>query len=91
MLQLTDDAMQICAATVKQLSIQANTKMLRLVGGEGDVSIVFDLPRGDDQILHHKGSAVLAVPEGVRPEVAGKTLDVDDHGRFLLLPGSLDS
>jgi hypothetical protein len=42
------------------------------------------VPRSDDEIIQHKGLAVLAIPEGVAEALSGRTLDVNDDGRFVI-------
>ena len=84
MLHVTQDAMDICSATVRQLSTQPNTKCLRLIKSDRGVAISFELPRSDDELVRHHGIAVLAVPERVADELSEKSLDVSDDGRFVL-------
>lgn len=84
MLQVTQDALQICTRTVQQLSSQANTKCLRLIKRDGGVAISFEIPRSDDELLRHQGYAVLAVPEKVADKLTEMTLDVSADGRFVL-------
>jgi hypothetical protein len=84
MLQVTQDALQICSATVRQLSSQANTKCLRLIEREDGVAISFELPQSDDELVHDQGYAVLAVPEKTAEELSELTLDVRKDGRFIL-------
>ena len=59
-------------------------KCLRLVRNENGASISFEVPRSDDEIVQHKGLAVLAIPEGVAEALSGRTLDVNDDGRFVI-------
>jgi hypothetical protein len=59
-------------------------KCLRLVRNEDGASISFEVPRSDDEIIQHKGLAVLAIPEGVAEALSGRTLDVNDDGRFVI-------
>jgi hypothetical protein len=84
MLNLTKDAMEICSATVRQLSQQANTKCLRLVEGDDGVAISFEVPQSDDELVHDEGQAVLAIPEGSVEALSDMTLDVRDDGSFVL-------
>ncbi len=84
MLQVTQDALEICSATVRQLSTQANTKCLRIIECQDGVSISFELPRSDDELVHDLGFAVLAVPRRSVEGLSEMTLDVRDDGRFIL-------
>lgn len=84
MLQVTQDALAICRATVRQLDMLANTKCLRLIEREDGVAISFELPRIDDELVHDRGFAVLAVPENIVDTLSNLTLDVRDDGRFIL-------
>ena len=84
MLQVTENALQICSATVRQLSPEANTKCLRLIERKEGVSICFERPRSDDELVHDQGYAVLAVPERSAEALSVMTLDVRDDGRFVL-------
>lgn len=59
-------------------------KCLRLIRNDQGASISFEVPRSDDEIIEHKGLAVLAVPEGVAAALSGRTLDVNDDGRFVI-------
>ena len=85
MIQITENAMQLCRATVQQLSgAQTNSKCLRLLKRGGRVSISFEVPRNDDEIVHYRGQSVVAVPEDVADDLSGKTLDVSDDGAFVI-------
>lgn len=84
MLQVTQEALQICTLTVQQLSSVANTKCLRLIRRKDGVAISFELPRSDDDLLRHQGYAVLAIPEKIADNLSEMTLDVKDDGRFVL-------
>lgn len=84
MLQVTEDALQIVSATVRQMSPEANTKCLRLIECDAAVSIYFEPPRSDDELVHDQGYAVLAVPEKSVEALSEMTLDVRDDGRFVL-------
>lgn len=84
MLHVTQDAREICSATVRQLSTQPNTKCLRLIKGDHGVAISFELPRSNDALVRHRGVAILAVPERVANEFSDLSLDVSDDGRFVL-------
>jgi hypothetical protein len=59
-------------------------KCLRLIRNDDGASISFEVPRSDDEIIQHKGLAVLAIPEGVAEALSGRTLDVKDDGRFVI-------
>jgi hypothetical protein len=59
-------------------------KCLRLIKHADGASISFEVPRSDDKIVQHKGLAVLAIPEGVAQALSGRTLDVNDDGRFVI-------
>ena len=59
-------------------------KCLRLIRNANGASISFEVPRSDDEIVQHKGLAVLAIPEGVAEALSGRTLDVNDDGRFVI-------
>lgn len=85
MLRITDNAMTLCRDTVHQLAgAQTNSKCLRLLKRKGRVSISFEIPRNDDTIVHHGGQSVLAVPDEVADELAGKTLDLADDGSLVI-------
>lgn len=84
MLQVTQDARQICRGTVRQLSTLVYTKCLRLVERQDGVAISFELPQSDDELVRDRGITVLAVPEKIADRVSEMTLDVRDDGRFVL-------
>lgn len=84
MLQVTDNAMAICNATVRQLSTGAGIKCLRLVAQEGNIALSFECPRDGDEVLQRNGYAVLALPANTPDGVSEMTLDVEDDGRFTL-------
>lgn len=85
MLNITDNALDICKATVRQLAgAQANSKCLRIILQESGISISFEMPRSTDEIVHHGGLSVIAVPDNVADALAGKTLDVANDGQFTI-------
>lgn len=85
MIQITDRAMKVCSATVEQLSgAQTDTKCLRILKDGQRVSISFEVPRSDDEIVHHNGQSVVAVPGDVAGALSGMTLDVARDGSFVI-------
>jgi hypothetical protein len=84
MLHVTNDAKRICSATIRQMVGGGAVKCLRLIKQKDGASISFEVPRSDDEIVQHKGLAVLAIPEGVAQALSGRTLDVNDDGRFVI-------
>ncbi len=84
MLQLSKEARKICTVTVRQLSMPNSTKCLRLIERDDGVAMSFELPRTDDEQLHHQGCTVLAVPSDVADKLSDMTLDVCDDGNFVL-------
>ena len=84
MLHITKDAKRICSATIRQMVGEGAVKCLRLIRNEDGASISFEVPRSDDEIIQHKGLAVLAIPEGVAEALSGRTLDVNGDGRFVI-------
>lgn len=85
MIRISDDAMMLCNETVRQLAgAQTDSKCLRLLNDDGRIAISFELPRNDDTIVSHDGQSVLAVPGQVADLLAGKTLDLDDDGAFVI-------
>ena len=85
MLNITDDAMQICSTTVRQLGGgQANTKCLRLIKSAERLSVSLEVPETTDRIVQHRGQAVLAIPEQTAADLSGKTLDVLDDGCLVI-------
>ena len=85
MINITENAMKICSATVQQLSgAQSNSKCLRLVKSGGRVSISFEVPRNDDEIVQYRGRSVVAVPDSVADDLSGKTLDLSDDGMLVI-------
>lgn len=84
MLHITNDAKRICSATIRQMVGEGAVKCLRLIKNDDGASISFEVPRSGDQIVEHRGLAVLAIPEAVAQSLAGMTLDVKDDGRFVL-------
>ncbi len=85
MIHISDDAMALCNKTVRQLSgAQTNSKCLRLLNDQGRISISFEMPRSEDTIVSHNGQSVLAVPERVADLLAGRTLDLNDDGAFVI-------
>jgi hypothetical protein len=84
-IRITENAMKLCSATVQQLSgAQTDSKCLRLIKHGSRVSISFEVPRSDDEIVHHRGQSVVAVPESVADDLSGKTLDLSDDGSFVI-------
>lgn len=84
MLQVTNDAKQICSATIRQMVGEGAVKCLRLIEQDDGASISFEVPRNDDEIIQYRGLAVLAIPEGIAQTFSGRTLDVSDDGRFVI-------
>ncbi len=85
MIHVSDDAMAMCRATVRQLAgAQTNSKCLRLLADDSRLSISFEMPRTEDTIVHHNGQSVLAVPAQVAADLAGRTLDLADDGSFII-------
>lgn len=85
MLRITDNALQVCTDTVRQLAgAQINSKCLRVVRRDSGVSISFEMPRNTDEIVHSNGLSVIAVPDEVARALAGKTLDVATDGSFII-------
>lgn len=84
MLNISRTAMRMCRETVRQLPVPADSRLLR-IDKEGDrVSIAFDCPQDGDEIVHHEGRPVLAVPHGLAGTLSGLTLHVADDGQFVL-------
>ena len=84
MLHITNDAKRICSATIRQMVGEGAVKCLRLIKQDDGASISIEVPRSGDQIVEHRGLAVLAIPEAVAQSLAGMTLDVNDDGMFVL-------
>ncbi len=84
MLHVTEKALSICSATARQLAPTADTKCLRLIERDGNVSIAFEQPQGQDEFVHHGGNAVLAIPGMSVRSFSHMTLDVKADGRFIL-------
>ena len=84
MLQVTQDALEICKATVQQLSVPAHTKCLRLIKREHGVAMSFELPRSDDELVRDRGFAVLAIPRNIADALSEMTLALRDDGSFVL-------
>lgn len=84
MLNITNRAARICCESVRQLSVLANTKVLRFNKDSRGVSIVLESPQTGDEIVHYEGNAVLAVPDQMARELSSMTLDVSDEGIFVL-------
>ena len=83
--RITDDAMALCNESVRQLSgAQTNSKCLRLLNDDGRICMSFEMPRNNDTIVSHAGQSVLAVPEHVADRLAGRTLDLNDDGAFVI-------
>ena len=57
---------------------------MRILKKNADVAISFEVPRSDDEIVHHAGQSIIAVPNAIVRELSGKTLDVADDGRFVI-------
>lgn len=84
MLEISSKAKQLCSETLRQLPGEASPKLLRIDYGSGRVAIALDKPQADDEILHHQGRAVLAVPKDFADALSGLTLDVHDEGHLVL-------
>ena len=84
MLNISRTAMRMCRETVRQMPVPADSRLLRIDKDGDRVSIAFDHPHNDDEIVHHEGRPVLAVPHGLASTLSGLTLHVTDDGRFVL-------
>ena len=84
MLQITNDAAHICNESVRQLSLLANSKLLRINKDGNGVSITLETPQDRDEIVVHCGSPVVAVPNEIADELSDMTLDVSREGVFVL-------
>lgn len=84
MLQITSDAAHICNESVRQLSLLANTKLLRFNRDREGVSIALESPQNWDEIVYYDGRAVLAMPEEIAGELSDMTLHVSKEGIFVL-------
>lgn len=84
MLHVTNDAKRICSATIRQMVGEGAVKCLRLITHEDGASISFEVPRSGDEVIEHKGLAVLAIPDDVAQTLSGMTLDVNNDGRFVI-------
>jgi hypothetical protein len=84
MLQITSDAAHICNESVRQFSLLANTKRLRLSRDGKGVSIALETPQNWDEIVHYDGNAVLAVSDEMAGELSDMTLRVSEEGVFVL-------
>ncbi len=84
MLQITNDAAHICNESVRQLSPLWKTKVLRFHKDGECVSIALEAPQDRDEIVHHCGSPVVAVPDEIAGELSDMTLDVSKEGLFVL-------
>ena len=84
MLQITNEAAHICNESVRQLSLLANTKLLRFNRDGKGVSIALETPQDRDEIVHHDGRPVLAVPDEIAGELSDLTLHVSKEGIFVL-------
>lgn len=85
MIQISANAMQLCGNIVEKLSgAQTNSKCLRLIERGGRISMSFEVPRNDDEIVYYKGQSVVAVPEDVADALSSKTLDLSDDGTFVI-------
>lgn len=85
MIHISKNAMQFCSDTVQQLSgAQTDSKCLRLVRHGSQLSISFEMPRSNDEIVHQNGQSVVAVPKDIAIALSGKTLDLSDDGTFVI-------
>lgn len=86
MINITNDAMAMCHATIIQLShAQAHQKCLRFEQEpDKPLALTFDEPRKEDEIIKHQGVAVFAVPKRFLEFCSDKTLDIDRHGKLTL-------
>jgi len=84
MISITSDAARVCRESIRQLSILANAKLLRLRRDCGRASIALEIPQRGDDIVFHEGIPVLAVPNDVAKELTSMTLDVSDEGVFVI-------
>ena len=84
MLQITSGAAHICIESVRQFSLLANTKMLRLGRDGKGVSIALETPQNGDEIIHRDGASVLAVSDEMAGELSDMTLRVSEEGVFVL-------
>lgn len=85
MIQVTEKAMKVCHATKQQLAgAQTQSKCLRLLRNGNQLSISFEVPKSDDEIVEHNGQSVVAIPGNVAEDLSGMTLDVARDGRFVI-------
>jgi hypothetical protein len=84
MLQITNDAAHICNESVRQLSLLANSKLLRINKDGNGVSITLEAPQDRDEIVRYCGRPVVAVPDEIAGELSDMTLDVSKEGVFVL-------
>ena len=86
MLNVTDNAMEMCHATIIQLSSeQAHSRCLRFQQEPDQrLALSFGEPEEGDEIIRHQGVAVFAVPERFVEFCSDKTLDIDAHGKLTL-------
>jgi hypothetical protein len=84
MISITTDAARVCRESIRQFSILANAKLLRLREDRGRASIALEVPQSGDDIVFHQGIPVLAVPSDVAKALSSMTLDVSDEGIFVI-------
>lgn len=84
MLTITNSAMHMCRETLRQMPLYSDTRLLRIDDEGGRVSISFDLPQNDDEIVDHDGRPVLAVPHELADTLSGLTLRVNDNGQLVI-------
>jgi hypothetical protein len=86
MLNITDDAMEMCHATIIQLSNgHSHSRCLRFKQEPHErLALTFDEPKDGDEIITHQGVTVFAVPERFVEFCSDKTLDIDEHGKLTL-------
>lgn len=84
MLNISEDAMAMCHATIIQLSdSQSHSKCLRFKQDTNQaLALAFDNPRKSDEIIRHNGVAVFALPEKLVGILSDMTLDIDENGRL---------
>lgn len=74
----------MCSESVRQMSILADTKLMRFGKDKRGVSIALETPKTGDEIVYYRGSAILAVPGHIADEVSAMTLDLSEEGLFVL-------
>ena len=86
MLTITEAALQRLADAIRRVNgTDPDDACFRLsLDEEGNLALAVDVPSPDDRMFQHNESTVVVVSGGLAERFAGRTLDVNAAGDFVL-------